>query len=60
MRQNIYHNEVKLLEQMIDYDILGFLPNIDIAGEGINPETLISETLKNDKELSMLKTGNNC
>jgi len=47
MRQNIYHNEVKLLEQMIDYDILGFLPNIDIAGEGINPETLISETLKN-------------
>lgn len=42
-----HHEEVKLLEQMIDYDILGYLPNVDIKGAGINPETLISETLQN-------------
>ena len=47
MQHNIYHTEVKLLEEMIDYDVLGYLPNVDIAGEGINPETLISEALKN-------------
>jgi len=47
MKHNVYHNEVKLLEQMIGYDILGCLPDVDISGEGINPETLISETLQN-------------
>lgn len=42
-----HHHEVQLLEQSIEYDILGSLPNLDIMGEGINPENLISEVLQN-------------
>lgn len=41
------HNEVKLLEQIIEYDILGTLPDLDVLREGINPENLISEILQN-------------
>ena len=44
---NPHHQEVKLLEQLLTYEILGAIPNIDIIGEGINPETLISEILLN-------------
>ena len=46
-KKNPFHEEVKLLEQVVDYDILGTLPNLDIKGEGINPENLISEVLQN-------------
>ena len=46
-KNNTFHEEVKLLEQVVDYDILGTLPNLDIMGEGINPENLISEVLQN-------------
>ena len=46
-KKNPFHEEVKLLEQIVDYDILGAMPNIDIQGEGINPENLISEVLQN-------------
>ena len=47
MKNDILHDEVNLLEQMIDYDILGTMPDLNVVGEGINPETLISEVLQN-------------
>ena len=47
LKNDILHDQVKLLEQMVDYDILGALPDLNVAGEGINPENLISEILRN-------------
>lgn len=46
-KKNKYHQEVKLLEQMIEHAVLGYVPNVNITGEGIYPETLISEILQN-------------
>ena len=46
-KRNGFHQEVKLLEQVIDYDILGYIPNVNFLGEGINAENLISEILQN-------------
>ena len=46
-KKNKYHQEVKLLEQMLNYDVLGYIPNVDTLGEGIYPENLISEVLQN-------------
>ena len=46
-KKNKYHQEVKLLEQMIEHEVLGYVPNVNIAGEGIYPENLISEILQN-------------
>ena len=46
-KKNTYHQEVRLLEQMIDAPVLGYIPNVNVTGEGIYPETLISEVLQN-------------
>jgi len=44
--KNPYHDSVKLLEEMTHCEVLGYLDDVDIKGEGINPENLISETLQ--------------
>ncbi len=46
-KKNLYHQEVRFLEQMTEHGILGYIPNVDITGEGIYPENLISEVLQN-------------
>lgn len=46
-KKNKYHQEVKLLEQMIEHGVLGYIPNVNVTGEGIYPENLISEVLQN-------------
>ena len=46
-KNNRFHQEVKLLEQMTDYKVLGYIPNVNYTGEGITPENLISEVLQN-------------
>ena len=46
-KKNPYHQEVRLLEQMTELGVLGYIPNVNITGEGIYPETLISEVLQN-------------
>ena len=42
-----HHAEVDLLQNMLEYEALGSIPNVNYTGEGINPEILISEILQN-------------
>lgn len=46
-KKSLFHHEVRLLENMIDYDVLGYIPNVNENGAGIYPETLIGEVLQN-------------
>lgn len=46
-KNDVLHDEINLLENMIDYDIIGTLPDLRIYGEEINPENLISDVLQN-------------
>lgn len=46
-KKNLYHQEVRLLEQMTEHGILGCIPNVNYTGEGIYPENLMSEVLQN-------------
>ncbi|MCR4881197.1 MAG: dethiobiotin synthase [bacterium] len=46
-KKNKFHQEVKLVEQMIEHGVLGYIPNVNVTGEGIYPESLISEILQN-------------